>query len=66
METPLLAEYMTPTQCAAELCIDKRTLERWHRLRQAPPRTNVGKCVLYRREAVAKWLRSCEQVAEAL
>ncbi len=66
MESTLLAEYMTPTQCAAELGIDKRTLERWHRLRQAPPRTKVGKRVLYRRAAVADWLRSCEQVAEAV
>ncbi len=66
MESTLLAEYLTPTQCAAELGIDKRTLERWHRLREAPPRTKIGKRVLYRREAVAKWLRSCEQIAEAV
>ena len=65
MENTLLADYMTPTQCAAELGIDKRTLERWHRLREAPPRTKVGKRVLYRRESVAEWLRSCEQGAEA-
>ena len=66
MEATLLAKYMTPTQCAAELGIDKRTLERWHRLREAPPRTKIGKRVLYRREAVAEWLRSCEQVPEAV
>ena len=65
MTTSLLAQYITLTECAAELGIDKRTLERWHRLREAPPRTKLGKRVLYRRDAVAEWLRSREKAVEA-
>ena len=61
----ILEDYMTTTECAAELGVDKRTLERWHRLREAPPRTKIGKKVLYRREAVADWLRSREQAVDA-
>ncbi len=60
MTNTLLAEYLTPTACAAELGIDKRTLERWHRLGEAPPRTKIGKKVLYRHQAVAEWLRAQE------
>ena len=63
MADSILAEYMTITECAAELGIDKRTLERWNRLREAPPRTKIGKKVLYRRAAVSEWLRSQEQAA---
>ncbi len=63
---PLLNEYLTVTECAAELGVDKRTLERWHRLREAPPRTKIGKRVLYRRAAVAEWLRSLEKEVEAV
>ncbi len=61
----ILENYLTTTECAAELGIDKRTLERWHRLREGPPRTKIGKRVLYRRAAVAEWLRSREQEFEA-
>ena len=65
MSSPLLSEYLSVTECAAELGVDKRTLERWNRLREAPPRTKLGKRVLYRRDAVAEWLRSHEKVVEA-
>lgn len=61
----ILEGYMTTEECASELKIDKRTLERWHRLREAPPRTKIGKKVIYRRAAVADWLRSREQEFEA-
>lgn len=63
MADSLLSKYMTPAECAAELGINARTLERWHRLHQAPPRTKIGKKVLYRREAVTEWLREREQAA---
>lgn len=61
----ILDGYLTTTECASELGIDKRTLERWHRLREAPPRTKIGNKVLFRREAVAKWLRSREKDCQA-
>ncbi len=52
----LLDGYLTEAQCAAELGGSRRTLQRWHRLRQGPPRTLVGKKIRYRRASVAAWL----------
>ena len=61
----IIQDYMTPAELAAELGICARTLERWNRLREAPPRTKIGNRVLYRREAVSAWLRSREQEVKA-
>ncbi len=58
-----LGGYVTEVECAKELGISRRTLQRWHRLREGPPRTLVGKKIMYRREAVAAWLREREQAA---
>ena len=65
-DTPVLDGYLTTTECAAELGINPRTLERWHRLREAPPRTTIGKKIYYRRAAVADWLRSREQMVDSV
>lgn len=54
----LLFNYMTPEQCAAELAIHRRTLDRWHNQRIGPPRVRVGRKVLYIREAVLDWIAS--------
>ena len=60
----VLTDYLNPAELAAELGISGRTLERWNRLGNAPPRTRLGKRIVFRREAVAKWLRSREQAAK--
>lgn len=60
----LLDDYLTKDECAAELKIGPRTLERWHRLREGPPRTIIGRQVLYHKESVRRWIRSHEQVME--
>ena len=60
----LLDDYLSPAECAAELDINPRTLERWHRLREGPPRTIVGRKIFYHRESLRRWLHSCEQVME--
>jgi hypothetical protein len=57
----ILADYMTPDQLARELGICKRTLDRWQARRSGPPRVTVGRRPLYRREAVAQWLRKREE-----
>lgn len=57
----VLAEYMTPEELATELRVCKRTLDRWHACRTGPPRVTIGRRPLYRREAVAQWLRKREQ-----
>lgn len=57
----LLDEYMTPDETATALGIGKRTLDRWHSLREGPPRTTLGRRILYRRDAVKAWLRAQEK-----
>ena len=61
----ILDGYMTPADLAGELGISNRTLERWARLGECPPRTRIGKRIVYRRESVARWLRSREKAFEA-
>jgi helix-turn-helix protein len=57
---PILAEFMTIEELAAELGRNKRTLDRWDALGIGPPRTRVGRMVLYRRRSVQKWLAAQE------
>ena len=57
----VLADYLTPEQCADELDIRPRTLQRWHRLGEGPPRTLIGRRVFFHRESLARWVRAHEQ-----
>lgn len=61
--SPILSEYMTEDEFAAEINKSPRTTARWRRLREGPPVTRVGRRVLYRRSAVAEWLKSLERGA---
>jgi Helix-turn-helix domain len=56
-----LSEFLTTEELAAELRRNKRTLDRWAVLGTGPPRTYVGRRVLYRRTSVQKWLAAQEQ-----
>jgi excisionase family DNA binding protein len=58
---PILSEFLTIEELAAELGRNKRTLDRWHALGNGPPQTRVGRKVLYRRSSVQKWLAAQEQ-----
>jgi len=60
---PILSEFLTLENLATELGRNPRTLDRWHVLGLGPPRTHVGRKVLYRRTSVQKWLAA--QEAEA-
>ena len=62
----ILSEFMTIEQLAAELGRNKRTLDRWDTLGTGPPRTRVGRTVLYRRSSVQRWLVAQEHQASAL
>jgi predicted DNA-binding transcriptional regulator AlpA len=53
-------EYLTRPELAAELGVSERTIWRWDGARVGPPRTVLGKRILYRREGIAKWLRERE------
>ena len=59
----ILSEFLTKEELAAELRRNPRTLDRWAVLGMGPPRTHVGRKVLYRRASVQKWLAAQEQSA---
>jgi hypothetical protein len=58
---PILAEFLTREELASELRRNPRTLDRWEVLGMGPPRTLVGRQVLYRRSSLLKWLAAQEQ-----
>ena len=58
---PILSEFLTKEELAGELRRNPRTLDRWDVLSVGPPRTRVGRQVLYRRASVERWLASQEQ-----
>jgi hypothetical protein len=57
----IAAEYMKPVELAQELGVSLRSLARWHAERTGPPRTVIGRVILFRREAVAAWLLTRER-----
>jgi len=57
----LLSDFLTKEELAAELRRNVRTLDRWDALGFGPPRTCIGRTVLYRRASVQKWLAAQEQ-----
>lgn len=61
----IIQDYLTRAELAADLNVCTRTIERWDRLGEGPPKTKIGNRILYRREGAAKWLRSREQDFEA-
>jgi predicted site-specific integrase-resolvase len=61
MAARILDDYATPAQLAYELGINPITLMRWHLARKGPPRTKMGRRILYRRESVAQWLASQQE-----
>jgi hypothetical protein len=58
---PILDEFLTREELASALRRSPRTLDRWEVLRMGPPRTLVGRAILYRRASVQKWLAAQEQ-----
>jgi hypothetical protein len=62
---PILKSFFSKEELAAELRRDPRTLDRWDALGMGPPRTHVGRRVLYRRASVQKWLHAQERHGRA-
>jgi hypothetical protein len=58
---PILSEFLAKEELAAELRRNPRTLDRWDALGVGPPRTHVGRQVLYRRASVERWLAAQER-----
>jgi hypothetical protein len=58
--TPILSDYFTRREFAAEMHCRERTIDRWHSLGIGPPRTLIGGRVFYLKASVAKWLAERE------
>ena len=58
---PMLSDWMTRAELAAELNRTTETLGRWDARRIGPAPTRVGRKVLYRRGTVRAWLLAQEQ-----
>lgn len=56
------AQYLTKDQAAEEIGVTPRTLDRWHAERVGPPRTQLGRKILYRKAALMDWVARREQV----
>ena len=65
MTQRLTDDFITPDETADELGVTRRTLDRWHTRRIGPPRIQIGRKILYRREAVREWLLKNEQQGAA-
>jgi helix-turn-helix protein len=57
---PILEDFLTRDELASELQRSPRTLDRWETLGIGPPRTSVGRKILYRRASVQRWLAAQE------
>jgi predicted DNA-binding transcriptional regulator AlpA len=60
----LLEDYLDKNELAAALDTSPRTVDRWETARIGPPRTIIGRRVLFRRESVKQWLLQRERGAE--
>ncbi len=54
---------MLDRQAAATfLGVSPRTLDRWHLLREGPPRIALGRKIRYRRAALEQWILTRETI----
>jgi hypothetical protein len=61
---PILSGFLTKQELAAELGRNARTLDRWAVLGIGPPRTRIGRKILYRRTSIQKWIVARERPAD--
>jgi hypothetical protein len=56
-----MSEFMDEDALANRLGVTSRTLRRWHVMRVGPPRTTIGRKILYRVDSVMTWLVAREE-----
>jgi hypothetical protein len=61
--TPILDDYLTDDELAAELRVDARTIKRRRARSETPPMVRIGNRPYTRRSGIVEWLRSREQGA---
>ncbi len=59
----LLDDYMSVEELAAEYHKHPRTIQRWIRLGEAPPKTPFGRGWIFHRKSAKKWLAERERAA---
>jgi hypothetical protein len=57
----ILADYLRPEEFATEFRIRETRLSEWKRNGVRPRRTRIRQLVVYRREAVLRWLLGLEE-----
>lgn len=62
---PLFADYLTLAEMAHEIGVSERTLTRWHSLRVGPPRTVIGRKILYHAPAARAWMAAQQEEVAA-
>jgi predicted DNA-binding transcriptional regulator AlpA len=60
-ESPFPEAYFTIEGLARKLGRTRRTLDIWHSRGYGPPRTQLGRSILYRKVAVMEWLAKLEK-----
>ena len=53
--------YVRLHQLAEMLGVHVRTIRRWEKLREGPPKTKIGRQIYYSLESLYKWMKSCEK-----
>lgn len=61
---PVLSQYLTRKQLAAELGVTVRTISRWRWERKGPPAHRVAGRVLFKRADVMEWIEQQREVTE--
>ena len=62
----VLEGFLSRGQLAEQLGLSERTIARWEALRDAPPRTQIGRRVFYNIQSVRLWLQAREQQPSAV
>ena len=61
-QTTAAGDMLDRQAAATFLGVSPRTLDRWHLLREGPPRIALGRKIRYRRAALEQWILTRETI----